>query len=337
MLQYTYQNNWEILGCFTDDIVGPGCFPFILIHLPHILIELHSHLGSLNRFMKQAVFKRDKLDPTATNPPRYTKIASYSAMPSRDDIDAAMAKSSYLKSKYEKIIQKNNIFNEKIINLNEKMSQFDVNQVVTVEKCDDILQLTVQHAAELKNIDKKYYKLLNKCFQYIESLLRQGGDARKSPATGDVMGVVDITGELYDEPTSISIENRLGTSKLELIYEAIISNNEMIKINLPASSDENNAVRIGYSGDIFQFNSNNKYVVRYTSMGIIPVSTRGNYILKNDKMIINFEPINLFGLSWNKSVEQYSLEFKYINNNVVVVRYTGNTGQSTYVIFKILQ
>ena len=62
-----------------------------------------------------------------------------------------------------------------------------------------------------------------------------------------------------------------------------------------------------------------------------------NYILKNDKMIINFEPINLFGLSLNKSVEQYSFEFKYINNNVVVVRYTGNTGQSTYVIFKILQ
>lgn len=43
VLQCTYHNNWEILGCFSDDIVGPGCFKHIFIHQPHLLTELLSH------------------------------------------------------------------------------------------------------------------------------------------------------------------------------------------------------------------------------------------------------------------------------------------------------
>lgn len=288
--------------------------------------------------MKQAVFKRDKLDPTATNPPRYTNVASYSVMPSRDEIDAAMAKSSFLKGKYEKILQKNTTPGEENT-LNEKLKKYDMNQVATVEQCDHVFQLTIQSAAELSSIDKNYYKLLTSCFQYVETLVRRGSDTSKSNGRGDVMGVVDINSEFYDAQTSMNVETRLGSAKLELIYEAIVSNNKVVKINLPASTDENIAIRLGNSGDIFQFDISKKKVVRRTNVGIIPIINNGNYKFIDGKMMVSFEPINLFGFVWSKSVEQFVLEFKYINQSFAVVSYTGNGtgGESTYIVFKMLQ
>jgi hypothetical protein len=317
IIQYTYGKKWEILGCYSDDIIGPG---------------------SLNRFMKQAVFKRDKLDPTASNPPRYIKVNSYSAMPSRDEIDAALAKSNYLQASYEKNMKKNMISSGVGNNLNEKLKKY-LAVTVTDDLCAEVIDLTIQGAVDLPNIDKNYYKILNNCFRWIESVAHRSQGTSADDDRSESMGVVDITDKFSDLATSKNIETRLSASKLELIYEVTVRNNEIIKFNLPTSTNnENVAARIGNTGDTFQFNTNKKSVARQTSMGIIPVSTSGSYKLDNGKMTVTFDPINLFGFVWSKTVEQFVLEFKYINQKFVVVTnlIPESNGQTTYVVLKVL-
>jgi hypothetical protein len=63
---YTPSTGWMLYGINTDDTYGPG---------------------SLNRYMKQGVFMRDKNDPTVLNPPRFAVVGRYDAMPKRDEID----------------------------------------------------------------------------------------------------------------------------------------------------------------------------------------------------------------------------------------------------------
>lgn len=63
---FTPSTGWTLYGINTDDIYGPG---------------------SLNRYMKQGAFMRDKSDPTVLNPPRFTVVGEYDVMPKREEID----------------------------------------------------------------------------------------------------------------------------------------------------------------------------------------------------------------------------------------------------------
>jgi hypothetical protein len=77
---------WQVFAVNDDDIFGPG---------------------SLNRFMKQAVFKRDVADPTSFNPPQMVLAGSFASKPGRDDFDDILAKAVFsarrnLSTKYAK-------------------------------------------------------------------------------------------------------------------------------------------------------------------------------------------------------------------------------------------
>ena len=223
-------------------------------------------------------------------------------------------------------------------NLNEKLKKY-LAVTVTDDLCAEVIDLTIQGAVDLPNIDKNYYKILNNCFRWIESVAHRSQGTSADDDRSESMGVVDITDKFSDLATSKNIETRLSASKLELVYEVTVRNNEIIKFNLPTSTNnENVAARIGNTGDTFQFNTNKKSVARQTSMGIIPFSTSGSYKLDNGKMTVTFDPINLFGFVWSKMVEQFVLEFKYINQKFVVVTnlIPESNGQTTYVVLKVL-
>jgi len=82
MIIYTPSTGWRIYSVNRDEIVGPG---------------------SLNRFCDQAVFMRDPQDPTAANPPGALLVGEYfEEQPRRDDIEAAMARASFLAEKMER-------------------------------------------------------------------------------------------------------------------------------------------------------------------------------------------------------------------------------------------
>jgi len=72
---FTPRNAWQVFAVNEGDIVGPG---------------------SLNRYMKQAAFKKNPGDPTGVNPPRFVLAGNYpNDPPQRGDIDSILAKATF--------------------------------------------------------------------------------------------------------------------------------------------------------------------------------------------------------------------------------------------------
>eukprot|EP01038_Epipyxis_sp_PR26KG_P004616 gene4616-6494_t len=111
-LIYTAQNQWEIFLVNENDIYGPG---------------------SLNRFMKQAMFARDPNDPTAFNPPRYVKAGTYFKMPTRDELDSIVSKAENLIARAEREQA------ARIVALGMKSTEDVSDEIISLAAADKIL------------------------------------------------------------------------------------------------------------------------------------------------------------------------------------------------------
>lgn len=180
-LLYDPLNTWRL--CIADcDVIGDGP-------------------GSLNRFMKQAVFARTANDPTADNPPSFFVAGTFQSQPSREDLDSALSQAEYITTQVEAataIVKKKPI----------------INDVKSIEKAKKILHdmsisKSVSSGAAVQS-SLSLYQAVSFLLRNQDQLARADFVTTKFDAP-EQMGVVTLDGMEQSVPTApVSVEEEVS-------------------------------------------------------------------------------------------------------------------------------
>jgi len=269
-LIYTPSTAWQIFAVDQNDLHGPG---------------------SLNRFMKQAVFPRNKRDPTSFAPPRFALAGTFPSAPMREDIDTCIDRAAYLLSKAAEnptSVDGDISLQQLTSALSKKLEAFPP-AVETRETAIDVLSITAA-----SNFDAPSGSLFP---QDISSKLSSAARVLMSSSTpstasesiayeSSYMGVVDMMAGDASEGKTVKFQNQMFT---------------LVACSSIESGDVGSAYwRTPSSNYLMTFSSQNKRLtLSGVNYGPFPLEFTGYY--QEDKMSqqvlkLRFQPAKVFAL-----------------------------------------